>query len=383
MRVGFCRADDPMDKKSWSGTPHFMFKALEKHCDAEIVSMGPLANKYIIPAKIIRQLSLRLTGKKYHYRFSRLVNREYARMLSNLLLRSNVDVLFFPAASGMLSEIETDLPCVYLSDATFRTMTDYHWNFSNLWEFNRREGELAEARAIGRANASVFASDWARNSAIRDYGASPKSTFLIPFGANLRDIPSDSEVLARRELNRSVYKLLFIGVNWEAKGGRIAVESCLELNRRGIPCELTVVGSAPPDASKVEHIHFVGFVDKNTKEGMKFIQGLYMEADFFILPTRNEAAGIVFCEASAYAVPCIATRSGGIPTYIEDGITGYLCEEGACASVYADKIELLVRSPSEYFVMAKNARSKFELELNWDSWGRRVASVLSEVLGKA
>ncbi len=380
MRVGFCRADDPLKKSSWSGTPHFMFKALEKHFPGEIVSLGPLPNKFILPAKVLRQLSILLTRKKYHYSFSSIVNYEYARVLSKKLRDAKCDVLFFPAASGILAYIKTDLPCVYLSDATFRTMTGYHWNFTNLWEFNRRRGEIVESLAISKAEASIFASAWAVKSAVQDYGSEESSTYTVPFGANLHTIPSEGEVLSRRGRIDSPCKLLFVGVNWEAKGGGIAIDACLELNRRGVRCEITLVGSAPPEGINLECVRFVGFLDKNTSEGMRALQKLYMDTDFFILPTRNEAAGIVLCEASAYGVPCIATNTGGVPTYVEDGVTGYLCELDDPARIYADRIESLVNRPNQYLLMAKRARSKFEKELNWDVWGERVARVLLETV---
>lgn len=55
-------------------------------------------------------------------------------------------------------------------------------------------------------------------------------------------------------------------------------------------------------------------------------------ADLFCLPGYNdrgivEGFGLVFLEAAAYGVPSVATRSGGIPDAIDDGITGLLVPE--------------------------------------------------------
>jgi glycosyltransferase involved in cell wall biosynthesis len=48
-------------------------------------------------------------------------------------------------------------------------------------------------------------------------------------------------------------------------------------------------------------------------------------ADCFVLPSRwKEAAGLVLLEAQATGVPVVASRTGGIPEYIEENRTGFL-----------------------------------------------------------
>ena len=93
---------------------------------------------------------------------------------------------------------------------------------------------------------------------------------------------------------------------------------------------------------------------------MKALSQLYLQADVFLLPTRNEAAGIVFCEASAFGLPVVSTRTGGVESYVEDGMTGFLCQHEEGIDGYADRIERLVTNPDEHFRMSVNARDKFE-----------------------
>ena len=53
----------------------------------------------------------------------------------------------------------------------------------------------------------------------------------------------------------------------------------------------------------------------------------YLKAcDIFIRPSLSEGFGNSFIEAMAARLPVIATAVGGIPEFIEDGITGYFCE---------------------------------------------------------
>ena len=48
-------------------------------------------------------------------------------------------------------------------------------------------------------------------------------------------------------------------------------------------------------------------------------------ADLFLLPSHEESFGLAALEAMACEVPVVASRVGGLPEVIDDGVTGYLC----------------------------------------------------------
>jgi starch synthase len=67
----------------------------------------------------------------------------------------------------------------------------------------------------------------------------------------------------------------------------------------------------------------------------------YREAAVFVLPSYEESQGIVILEAMATGTPVVATRAGGIPDMIQDGIDGTLVECGDDAGMAAGIISLL------------------------------------------
>ena len=111
------------------------------------------------------------------------------------------------------------------------------------------------------------------------------------------------------------------------------------------------------------------FLDKNKAEGMQQLHQIFLDTDFLLLPTRAECAGIVFCEAAAYGIPSISTNTGGVGTYVRDGINGYALPLAAGAADYALRISQLWNNQQELTQLKQQSRQLFEQELNWDAWG--------------
>ena len=64
-------------------------------------------------------------------------------------------------------------------------------------------------------------------------------------------------------------------------------------------------------------------------------------ADLFLLPSAQESFGLAALEAMSCEVPVIASRVGGLPEVIQDGITGYICDPGDVEGMAARGITLL------------------------------------------
>jgi glycosyltransferase involved in cell wall biosynthesis len=99
-------------------------------------------------------------------------------------------------------------------------------------------------------------------------------------------------------------------------------------------------------------------------------------ADFLILPTRNEAFGIVFCEAAAFGLPVITTHTGGVPEVVRDGENGYVLPVEARGESYAQMIADIYQNEQRYLHLVQSSRGAFEERLNWDVWGCRVHDIL-------
>lgn len=65
------------------------------------------------------------------------------------------------------------------------------------------------------------------------------------------------------------------------------------------------------------------------------------EAAVLVLPSFNESAPIIICEAMAAGVPVITSRRDGMVWMVEDGKTGFLVEPEDTASMFEFMVELL------------------------------------------
>lgn len=375
-RIALLHPQDARSVRTWSGTVHFSKSALERHV-GEVVDLSP-APVNLVPFRAVRKLVRAATGKEYSYDHEPLLARRYARYFERLLERERPEMVFSPAGSACLAYLRTELPVVYYADSTWRLAHDYLPSYSDVVGRTARGGEELERRTLEKADLALFASDWAAASAVRDYGTDPARVHTVYIGANLTHPPRREEVLPRA-LGRSV-RLLFVGTLWESKGGEIAYEALLRLLETGYDAELTVVGCTPPEEVRHPKLRVIPFLDKQVPAEREVFERLWREAEFFVLPTRCECAGVVFCEASAYGLPSLATRTGGIPSLVAEGRNGYTLPPEARGDAYGARIAELIEDPARYAALCESSREEFERRLNWDAWGRRVNELVTRLL---
>jgi glycosyltransferase involved in cell wall biosynthesis len=181
----------------------------------------------------------------------------------------------------------------------------------------------------------------------------------------------------KRANRRNECELLFVGTNWERKGGDVAVETARLLNEAGIKTVLRVVGPRQQKALP-GFVESLGFINKNSEEGVHCLIKAFQSADFFILPTKAEAAGIVFCEASSYGLPSLTYATGGVPDYVRDDVNGFCFAPEAPASVFSSKIRELLSNPPKYTAISQRAFSEYQSRLNWENSVRLLIQICED-----
>ena len=364
IKLAYLSAEDPKNKKVWSGTHYSIYKALQSVGDVSI--LGPYEPKFrVFISKILNQIYLRCFNKRISYRHSKFVSKGYARYFNKKLKDQSYDFIIAPAASCEIAYLETKIPIIYLTDGTFSGCLGYHKSLTNLTSKSIEEGNLIEQSAISKSKKVIVSSEWAANSVKNDYKKSVSDIKIIPYGANFEKTPTSNELSFDTP---KIWKLFFVGVYWESKGGDIAYSAFKLLIDKGYDIELTVLGCIPPKECNHSKMKVIPFIDKNSAEGQEQMKAIYQQQHFLILPTRFDCTPIVINEASAFGIPCLVANSGGVAGHLKNTKNGFLIPYEDQGTGYAVKIEELINNTGAYLNLRKQTRSLYEEQLNWQHW---------------
>ena len=133
--------------------------------------------------------------------------------------------------------------------------------------------------------------------------------------------------------------VLFVGRLASNKGLLPLVEAFGRLARDDPSASLVLVGADGGMAAPVEaRARALGMSDRVRRIGFlpdpDLLAAAYREARAFVLPSDYEAFGLVLLEAMAQGTPVVASRVGGIPEIVDDGVSGLLVPPGSPDAVY-------------------------------------------------
>ncbi len=375
MKIGFAGRWDPLDKRAWSGTYFYTHQAISKYYDTELFYYKwPW---HIRESLILHKQFQKLIHKKAAVEFLKGYAKFFSRQLQKDLLKRKVDILFVPSAPQLIAYCQADIPVIYMTDATFFQLQGYYPLFRDIAGYNINQGIEMDKRTFKNATHCILASEWTRQSAIHDYGIPESKITVAQLGANLDKIPGPETF---KKEKGDCCNILFLGVEWERKGGQIALDAFYALKKNAFPAHLTIIGCIPPVPVNDKDVTVIPFIDKNNKEEAERLYKIFLDTNFLLLPARAECAGVVFCEASAFGIPSITTDTGGISSYVENAVNGFTLPLSAAAEAYANKISELFSGQANYEALCKSSREKYEKELNWDNWGKTFNNIAQRIL---
>jgi glycosyltransferase involved in cell wall biosynthesis len=117
------------------------------------------------------------------------------------------------------------------------------------------------------------------------------------------------------------------------------------LRERGVDAVLCMVGDGPDRDAAEQRAHELGIVRDSLFLGYQDqVAPYYAAFDALILPSANEGTPVSAIEALAGSRPVVATRVGGVPDVVRDGIDGFLVEPGDVDAM-ADRLARLAADP--------------------------------------
>jgi glycosyltransferase involved in cell wall biosynthesis len=194
-----------------------------------------------------------------------------------------------------------------------------HTHLSNLKSvfFDRRTLRAAKWIALERGiyhNATrVFTRSTDVRADLGEYYELPQEKSVCVYAGNNVHVPAGYAMDNEGYANQNV---LFVGGDWERKGGPTLVAAFREVLKVHPRARLTIAG-VEIDVD-LPNCTVLG------KLGLRELSQQYSRASIFCLPTLLEPFGIVFVEAMLHRLPIVATHGGAVPDMVREGINGHL-----------------------------------------------------------
>jgi glycosyltransferase involved in cell wall biosynthesis len=117
------------------------------------------------------------------------------------------------------------------------------------------------------------------------------------------------------------------------------------LRERGVDTVLCMVGDGPDRDAVERRAHQLGIVRDSLFLGyQEEVASYYAAFDALILPSANEGTPVSAIEALAGGRPVVATRVGGVPDVVRDGVDGFLVGPGDVDAM-AERLSALAADP--------------------------------------
>jgi len=165
---------------------------------------------------------------------------------------------------------------------------------------------------------------------------------------------------ARRQLGLSedAFVVGWVGRMTAVKRTDDVVRALRGLIDRGVDAYLCLVGDGP-DRDHLEHYaHELGVIKRCLFLGyQQDVAQFYGAIDALLLPSANEGTPVSVIESLAAQRPAVATRVGGTPDVIRDGVDGFLVEVGD-ADALSDRLAELAADPERRASMGAAGRER-------------------------
>jgi len=224
----------------------------------------------------------------------------------------------------------------------------------------------AYEKSVFDSAARIFTfSDWSARLIAANYDISPGRLEVVGAGSNI-----DHNLLAG-ERDYGARHALFIGVDFERKGGPDVLRAFAKVRQQLPSARLTIVGELP--AGQIAP----GVVSLGLVRGQGALSAIIRSASLFVMPSVWEPFGIVFLEAMAAAIPCIGADAFAMPEIIGD--TGSV--------VPPNDVERLAREMHTYLAdealcaeRGRAARERYLQHYGWDRVESRIVAAMKRHL---
>jgi glycosyltransferase involved in cell wall biosynthesis len=237
--------------------------------------------------------------------------------LVRLLRRERPDLLHASSSkAGVLGRL-----AAAVSGVPVRIFTVHGWAFAAHSGVPSRLYRWADRLVEPLTTVTICVSEHQREAGLAAGTCASERTVVIPNAVDVSTPPRSRPVERPRPL------IVAVGRLKAPKDFPTLVSALAALPRDSF--DALIVGDGPDRPRLEEQIRTCGLAGRVRLAGeRRDVPDLLAEADVFVLPSRSEGHPVSVLEAMAAGVPVVASRVGGIPEQVDDGVTGLLVAPG-------------------------------------------------------
>jgi len=245
----------------------------------------------------------------------------------------------------------------------------------------------AERVSLDSAAAVVAVSDGMRNDVLSVYPEiASERVRVIRNGIDTVEYAPDqkTDVLERHGIDQSRPYVIFVGRITRQKGVPVLLRAAAALDPSA---QLVLLAGAADTPELGAEVSALVAELQATRSGVIWVPEMLPKPDViqllthalvFACPSVYEPLGIVNLEAMACATAVVASRVGGIPEVVDDGVTGLLVPPDDPAALAA-AMNLLLRDPGRADAMGRAGRERAVAEFSWDAVAAQTAALYAEL----
>jgi glycosyltransferase involved in cell wall biosynthesis len=167
-------------------------------------------------------------------------------------------------------------------------------------------------------------------------------------------------------------RILYVGGDWERKGGPVLAEAFREVLKTIPDAHLTIAGASP--GLGLRNCTELGVISPRD------LAPYFSQSSVFCLPTRLEPFGVAFLDAMSFRLPIVGTPVGAIPELIQEGVNGVIVPTGNAPRLAAALTQLLL-DPEMGRRFGEAGYRLVQQRYTWDAVGNRIRGEVARVLG--
>lgn len=365
---------DPFDPRSWSGISRFLFEEMRRQGLLHGATGGEVGGWKRL---LLLAISFHLRREVWRLRY--YLDPRYRHALTRVLapaaraLPVGVDLLQLGGLFDLPSVVGGGRRCFSYHDGNMaQRLKNPHASAAVPGKLAR--AAMAYERAVYHGMTRVLTmSEHLRRSFIEDFELPPEKVVCVGAGVNLERLPPD-----RPDKRYDTGQVLFIGVEFERKGGLVLLEAFARARQRHPQAVLHVVGprGGPPSGLPMDGVQWHGNLNKRDPDQAAHLERLFEESCVFVLPSLYEPFGIAPAEAMMHGIPAIVSGAWALGETVANEVTGLHVPPGASEPL-ARALSKLLDDSELCRKLGRKARDHALNHFTWTATVNKLAAALN------